>query len=148
MKRVLISFSVLFLAGCVAVPIPHDRQVTPLYYGKVVDAKTLSPIENVTITLRSLRKNPDTNQALSVKTKTDKNGQYKIKITESAIWYVIWIGPAEGLCGGKLIFEKPGYKTHEHQSKKFGAAVLDGSPCTMISQQYDVSLEKNTHTTE
>jgi len=140
-RRFLLFVLTSLLVGCVAVPVPHERQVTPLYFGKVSDADSNVPIKDAKIIIKSIRKNPETNKFQFIEARTDKDGNYKVGITENAIWFILWFGPAEGYCGGTLIFEHKGYQTQEYRTKKFGGAAVDGV-CTGRKIKHDVLLQK------
>ncbi len=57
---------ILLLSGCVFLPIPHDRLVTPLYYGRVTDAETGAPVGGVAVTVTALRADSKTGETLQV----------------------------------------------------------------------------------
>lgn len=130
--------SVLLLSSCIAVPIPHERQLTPLYYGTVTDASTGAPIESVTISVSPISR---VGRSSTAETKTDAFGRYEIAVTENATWFVLIAGPAEGSCGGVLLFAHPGYELVQRETSEFRSGGVDGV-CRGSKKQVDVSLKK------
>ena len=143
MRLILVGATLLTLSGCIALPIPHERRITPLYQGKVTDAVTGQPIESVNVSVRTPHfiKNEDTGLPLEAETKTDASGYYEIGVTKKEIWFVFFLGPAEGSCGGTVLFSHPTYEPHEMQTDQFRGAAVDGM-CTGAKEKRNVSLKR------
>lgn len=109
------------LAGC-PLPIPHQRALTPIFHGTVVDAETNLPIGDATIEVVGGYLNGQ------ITGKTDRLGTYKLGVTEKATWYVILPPAAEGSCSGTITFSHPNYEKKSFQKGWFGSSVFDG-PC-------------------
>lgn len=128
----------LMLVGCIALPIPHERRLSPLYSGTVTDADTGKPIESVVVSVRGYIYSEKSSNAESM---TDSSGNYEIGSTEKAFWYVFIAGPADGSCGGSVMFVHPEYEMKvEHTDQASGGGV-DGM-CTGVKRRLDVSLNK------
>lgn len=125
------------LGSCIALPIPHERGLTPLYYGTVTDSESGKPIELVTVNVGA---HASSKQPLHTETKTDSSGLYEIRLTERVRWFILIPG-GDGYCGGSLLFVHPDYESSFFQSGQTRPSGSDG-PCTNAKQQLDVSLRK------
>lgn len=133
--------SIFLLSGCVFLPIPHDRRVTPLYYGRVTDADTGAPIGGVAVTVTALWADPKTGDTVQATATTDELGEYEVAITERASWFYIFFGPIEGICGGKVNLAHPDYEPKEFKTSVFDGAPIDGV-CTGKKHQRNVQLKR------
>lgn len=140
-KATLLSLIIASLLGCVALPIPHEREITPIFSGSISDAETGHPIEGVNITLKTLWDNPN-QKPIEKSVLSDKNGNYKIGLNEHDFWYEIWLIPLEGYCGGILTFSRKDYIPQNIEKKKFGGGAID-SICNSYKVELPVSLQKN-----
>lgn len=116
---------VLALTGCIALPVPHDRQISPEFFGIVTDAETGLPIAGAQLKV-SLSPRGKTDQESSAVATSGTDGSYRVRINESTIWYVIVLGPAEGFCAGKLSVSHPDYEPTSDQSSQFRGAAVNG----------------------
>ena len=99
------------LQGCIAVPIPHDRAISPQFYGRVTDAQTGTPLVDASVTaaVSSSVDREDQLERPKVMVRTDEHGLFAVGVVERANWFVVFLGPAEGSCSGFLFVEHPGY---------------------------------------
>ncbi|WP_148665437.1 carboxypeptidase-like regulatory domain-containing protein [Sulfurifustis variabilis] len=134
------AVSIFGLSSCIAVPIPHERKLTPHYYGTVSDASTGAPIEFVTVSVAPIS---HVDRSISAETKTDLSGHYEISIVEKAKWFVLMAGPAEGNCGGILLFLHPDYDIALRETSEFRGGAIDGA-CRGAKSRVDVSLTRKT----
>lgn len=125
----LVSF---LLFGC-ALPYPHQRALSPVFQGAVVDADSGQPISNVRIEVVGGY------PTRSVIGKTNDMGVYELGVTEDATWFTIRPLLSEGVCSGKVSFSHSGYETKFFNQAWFGSSVLDG-PCGNV--KLDVHLQK------
>lgn len=136
-KLLGIGIAFLILSGCIALPIPHERQLSPLYFGTVTDAETGKPIEAVVVTVSG---NLHSERPIPGETKTDVAGGYRVVAKEKASWFVLIAGPADGSCGGFLLFVHPNYEMKMERTDEATAGGADGM-CTDVKRQLDVSLK-------
>ena len=141
-KFITISL-VILLSGCIALPIPNDRRKTPLYYGKVQDSASQSPIQDVLVKVETFSIDSETEAPIINTTKTDENGHYEIGAVEESGWYVLYLGPAEGICGGKVTFSHPDYDTYQYHTETFTGAAVNGA-CNGEEQERNVLLSRKT----
>lgn len=138
-KRILaLSVIPIMLGGCIALPIPHERRVSPLFEGRVTDAATGLPVAGATVTVtpQSTRPNSIVTTASVV---TDAAGNFSVAATEDASWYFVIAGPAEGVCGGALEVTHPGYERWADRAQAFRGAAVDGT-CSGFVVTRNISL--------
>ena len=141
MKNISILFVISLLTGCIALPIPHDRPVTPVYAGTVQDSGTNEPISNVLVTVESDYTNPKTGNPYNATTRTNADGYYEVGATEHGKWYFITLLPLEGYCSGKVTFTHPGYQAYKYNTRRFQSGALNGS-CTQEKVERNVLLSR------
>jgi len=134
----LVGISMLVLTSCIALPIPHERPLSPYYFGTVTDADTGKPIEGVVVRVGG---NLYSKAPIPGESKTDPSGHYEAVARENATWYVLIAGPADGTCGGSLLFMHPEYEMRLERTEQASAGGRDGM-CTGVKRQLDVSLKK------
>jgi hypothetical protein len=132
-----LCFCVL-LQGCIALPIPNNRSLTPQVTGTVLDAQTMRPIEDVLVTLETQRWDPP--HSISVQTSDD--GTYRAHIQERTFWWVIFLAPAlPKPCTGKATISAPGYREITKEFKSIGVAASWG-PCGRQKEIWNVILNR------
>ncbi len=112
-----------------------------MYYGRVTDANTGAPIEGVAVTVTALWADPKTGDTVQITTTTDELGEYEVAIMERASWFYIFLGPIEGICGGKVNLVHPDYEPKEFKTSAFDGGPIDGV-CTGKKHQQNVQLGK------
>jgi hypothetical protein len=113
------------LSGCIALPIPHDEALTPLYSGTVTDASTGTLIAGAEVHVSGgLSERQPT-----ATTTTDATGHFQIGISNRAHWFFLYLGPADGICRATLTVTATGYQSF---SKQFSAMGYGGGkgPCS------------------
>jgi hypothetical protein len=110
-----------------ALPIPHERAVTPVVEGIISDARTGAPIGGAMI-----RATPDVGggeykwNLVTTTATSDEQGRFRVLATEKAKWmYVLLL--LEGGCGGKYVVTKDGYQPLTFKAYEFGSAAFNGS---------------------
>jgi hypothetical protein len=108
----LVFFTTL-LSGCIALPVPHERYVTPNVSGVVRYAATQEPVAGATVTISSDgglgNSKPSCAAVLS-----DAQGKFLVGTTERAkCWYLILLAPFEGFCIGKIAASHPNFDSIE-----------------------------------
>ena len=126
----------LVLNGCIALPISHDRLVTPVVEGKVTDARTSSPIPDVAISVIS-----DRTGAKGI-VRSDADGRFRILGTEPGEWMVlVLLAPYEGFCEGKYTVAHSAYKSFTFEHSYFGPANFNGVCSASVVVKRDIQLE-------
>lgn len=138
LKLLSAGMTSFLLVGCIALPIPHERRLSPLYFGAVTDADTGKPIESVVVRVGGYI---HSKQPRNTESKTDSLGNYEAGITENAFWYVLIAGPADGSCGGSVTFVHPEYEMKVERTDQARGGGVDGM-CTGVKLRLDVSLKK------
>jgi len=119
----------LVLSGCIALPIPHDRQVTPLLAGRVIDNVTGNPVVNarVRVTAPSSASSAASSGSATAETTTDADGQFQLAAYQRAQLYtVVLLAPFEGFCTGDFTVTREGYKTVTFTEQYFFPANFNG----------------------
>jgi hypothetical protein len=112
------------LTGC-ALPIAHERALTPVFYGTVLDAETSAPVEAVRIEVTDTT-GFGRGSAVGY---SDAAGKYKVGVVEQASWYfVIAPLPGWGICFGEAVFTHPKYETHS-EAQRFYRGIEDEPNC-------------------
>lgn len=122
----------LLLQGCIALPIPHDRAISPMVSGLVRSQASGEPVADATVTI--------TSHTGSAATKTDREGRYSVGIYERASWFVLVLAPAEGFCEGALAIEHPAYEPASVKISEFRGAAVDGK-CRGYRREENVLLQ-------
>ena len=123
MKRMvlrLLMIPLVFVTGCVLLPVPHEQWLSPRFSGKVVDAQTGRPLAGVKVTLRGDRCAED--EVGPVVGYTDATGGFAVLASRRTLWLPVWLGPAEGPQGGVLRFERNGYRSVVERRSAFTSA--------------------------
>ncbi len=141
LKTSTVLFFTFFLSGCIALPIPHERKLSPLFFGQVIDEDSRQPIEGVEIEATSLSHSSETDQPQKNKISSNANGDYEISVTEKANWFVIIGLPVDSLCGGSLLFSHPSYEPRSHRASMM-VPRGGNAQCWRVKYEYDVSLKK------
>jgi hypothetical protein len=132
-----VIITTLTLTGC-ALPIPHQRPLSPIFHGEVKDAETGKPIENVDVWVWG-RSTGSTGRS-TASGRTDASGRYRVGVVEQATWFVILFPlPAEGACSGFAVFTHPEYEEGSVAAGWVGTAMFDG-PCGRVRR--DVKLKR------
>lgn len=126
------------LSSCVALPIPHERRLSPLYFGHVTDADTGKPIESVVI---SVGGSLPSKEPIPSEAKTDSSGYYEAEAKDRTLWFVVSMGTPVAACGGTILFLHPEYEMRLERTHNPGAGA--GSDlCAGVEHRLDVSLKK------
>lgn len=133
----LVMLTAILTASCVALPFPHERRLSPLYFGVVTDAETGSPIGSVGVYVGPKAYSKDDSNVV----RTDASGYFEAVSTEKAYWYVFIAAPAVGACGGTLLFAHPDYEMKLEQTGEATVGGVDG-PCTGKKRRVDVTLRR------
>lgn len=134
--RVLVVFLVGGLSACIALPVPHDGWQTGAHKGVVRDSETGEPLPGATITLRSKNSTGAETQATTASDGTFAVGPVTVRET----FYLLWLGPAEGLCEDDLRIEHPQYTTEYVAWSVFTTAT--GGLCRNEGGTHDVRMRK------
>lgn len=128
--------AVWLLTGCIALPIPHQLLLTPLYSGTMTDATTGVPITGAQVEATGI----SNKMVQTERTATDSAGHYKIGLSTQVRWTLLWMVPADGICAATLTITAPGYETF---SKKFAATGWAGGygPCAGRIQNEAIALQ-------
>ena len=132
MRFGLVFLMPLFFVGC-ALPVPHQRALTPVFQGKIVDAETDQALANVRIEVVGGY------PTRSASGKSNAKGAYSLGVKEYSTWYFIRPVLSEGLCSGKITFSHPDYEEKFFSEARISAAAIDG-PCGSV--KLDVRLQK------
>jgi hypothetical protein len=135
---------IISLSGCVILPIPHNRRMTPLYHRTVVAADDGRPLPAVSVKAESRVPGSHTHEAFEALTQSDEEGHYQVAAVRHSNWFFVWfLSPFEGPCDGMLTFSHPRYETLVYESTVFSAANIDGV-CTGVKHEKNVRLKKRT----
>ena len=119
---ILLGISVLLCAGCIFLPVPHERHLSPLFTGVIVDADTGQPLDGVKVTLRGYHFREE--EVGPVVVRSDKAGKFSVVASRHTNWLPVWLGPAEGVQEGTLLFECDGYHSTEEKRSVFTGASM------------------------
>jgi carboxypeptidase family protein len=136
MRRVCAASLAVVLNGCIALPIAHDRLAAPVVEGRVIDARTSSPIPGAEISVIA--------DGTGVKglVRSDAEGRFRISGVERGEWMVlVLLAPYEGFCGGKYTVAHDLYKPLTFQHSYFGPANFNGVCSASVVVKQDVQLE-------
>jgi hypothetical protein len=125
----------MILAGCIALPVPHDRPYSPALSGIVIDALTKTPIAGAEIHLEGTTSSPP----IVASTKSDSNGRFSVLASERALWLPFWFGFAEGHCTATATVSAPGYEPQIKEYIRFWGASGYGV-CGQYPEVWSVSL--------
>lgn len=138
MKRFIASmlagFGILFLSGCILLPVPHEQWASPRFHGVVVDANTGKPLAGVHITLRGYGYSEK--EIGAVEADSDASGRYSVVASRHSNWLPIWLGPAEGVQEGVVTFALEGYVSKEERKSRFTGAM------SRVEFEVNVRLER------
>ncbi|MFT3867091.1 MAG: hypothetical protein QM715_01210 [Nibricoccus sp.] len=112
-KLVPMLLGCLFLSGCIVLPVPHTKWVSPRFEGTVVDTDTKMPLQNVNILLGGYLRSGGRVPVIS--TRSDKDGRFAVVATKPSLWVLVWLGPGDGIQGGEVRFESSGYDPVEEK---------------------------------
>jgi hypothetical protein len=129
-------FLSMLLVACVVVPVPHDDWRTGQHRGAVRDGATGLPISGARVTLESARSPAHTASALSLSDGTFEVGP----VVEREVFYLVWLGPAEGECADFLTVSHPGYESVKINWRVFTSAT--GGLCRNERGHHDVRMMK------
>jgi len=134
--------SLATLSGCIALPIPHDRQISPEFFGVVTDSQTGLPIEGavVTVTRPPYHSASEDVDPFSASATTDANGRYRVRVITASTWYVLFLGPAEGTCSGTIAVSNRSYQSETSSTSAFRGAAVDGM-CNGYSVERNFQLK-------
>ena len=124
-----LAVAALVLSGCIALPIPHDRQVTPLLAGRVIDSATGKPVVNARVLVTSPlpASSAASSASASAEATTDADGQFQLAAYQRGQWYtVVLFAPIEGFCTGDFTITREGYKTVTFTEQYFFPANVNG----------------------
>jgi hypothetical protein len=144
MKLRVISSLVIcigLLNGCIALPIPNDRQLSPEFFGAVTDAHTGTAIEGAEVAITIPLHHGMKESVATTKTRTSSDGSYRVRITEASTWYVLFLGPAEGACDGVITVTHQGYEDASSKASQFRSAAGNGV-CSSYKVQRDFQLKR------
>lgn len=139
MKNTLLCVMAFPLSGCIALPIPHDRQLSPEFYGVVTDIESGAAISGVEMKVSIADPRGTGIKTSSVTTGVD--GKYRVSFEERATWYILIAGPAEGSCYGNLSATHPGFEAQSISSSEFRGAAVDGV-CSGYEVQRNIQLKR------
>ena len=127
----------LLLQACIALPIPHQHPYSPKLSGSVVDAESKQPVAGAVIRMESTSTHPP----LENSTTAGEDGSFSVRITKRALWWALWLGPAEGFCAAHATVSAPGYAPQSKEFRRFGSASGSGM-CAHYAENWAVALEK------
>lgn len=137
--RVALLLSGTVLSSCIMVPVPHDRPVSPVFYGQVRDEATGLPVKGATLRVFAYVNGAEGPTATA---QTDESGHFEVGAVERSNSYtVLLLAPAEGQCSGTLVVSHPEYKVRFVEVSEFRSANVNGV-CTGLKVKRDVSLKR------
>ncbi len=125
----------MLLAGCIALPVPHDHPYSPALSGTVIDSQTKAPIAGAEIRLEGTTSLPPT----VATTKSDLSGRFSLLASERALWIPFWFGFAEGHCTATATVSAPGYEPQTKEFIRFWSASGFGV-CSHYQEVWSVAL--------
>ena len=137
MRWAVALLSAMFLEGCIALPIPHNHPYSPALSGTVIDAQTSAPIAGAEIRLEGNTLSPP----LVATGRSGLDGRFSVVASKRALWFPIWLGPAEGFCAATAIVSAPGYESQKREFSRFGGASGAGV-CSHYEEVWSVSLSR------
>jgi hypothetical protein len=138
LERASVTISAVFLAGCIALPIPHDHPYSPGLSGTVVDAETSKPIAGAVVSLEGTTIDPPIVQTAATAT----DGTFSVLVSKRQLWLPLWFGPAEGFCTATATVSAPGYVSQTKEFRRFSGASGSGV-CGRYREMWSVSLAKS-----
>jgi len=121
------------LSGCIALPIPHDRQVSPEFYGVITDVDSGARVSGAEVAVVS--------ESGMSKASTAADGMYRVKAEKHSTWYVLFLGPWEGGCSGDLSVAHPDYETQSTSASEFRGAAANGV-CSGYKVERNIQLKR------
>jgi hypothetical protein len=140
MRHPLLFVVPLLLSGCIALPIPHARQISPEFYGVVTDAQTGAPVLGAELSV-SIAAPRGAGNSTSTTTTSAADGKYRIKVEEHSTWYILLVGPAEGFCEGELSVSHPAYEAQTTTASQLRGAALNGT-CNGYKVERNIQLKR------
>ena len=133
------------LSSCALVILPHEQQVTPVYYGRILDAETGMPIAGVVVEVEALQPNSNTEIKRHASTQSDKDGNYEVGVAANLSLLGTILDTVTGpYCGGHVTFIHPGFETQSFETNVHTGRERPGGVCAGERHQRSVSLVKAT----
>jgi hypothetical protein len=140
-RTALLAVGNLLLVGCIMLPIPNDRAVSPQFHGQVKDDNG-SPVRKATVRVVAHLMGTDKRESdLTAVSQTDENGFFRVGVTERDTWYVLFLGPAEGICSGTLTIAHLEYEERSIRVEQFRGAAVNGM-CNGFEVRRDIVLKR------
>ena len=128
--------TIVLMAGCIIVPVPHEQWLSPRFHGVVTDTTGL-PLKDVKVTL--CHYGAEEEKMGLVSTSTDEYGRYSILASRHTVWMTLWFPMVEAVRYGTVIFEHSGYESENIQK-----ASMMGGVNTRYNFDASVTLRKKT----
>ncbi len=129
------------LPGCVMMIMPYEQQVTPVYYGQIIDRETGMPVADVDVEVVVLHPDPGIRMKHRTSAQSDKDGNYAVVVTASMSVADSVLGTVTGLyCGGHVTFNHPGHETFSYETREPKGREARGGVCAGERFHKDVSL--------
>ncbi|MCB0335828.1 MAG: hypothetical protein KDD62_05965, partial [Bdellovibrionales bacterium] len=125
-RFVVLLVLTVFFTGCIIIPFKHERPLTPLIEGSIVDAISNSPITDAKVYLRPANGYQEQAFDRTLVEAVSPDGTFRINpIAEVGWWYSIVFLPMEGFCTVDLEVEHPHYESFKASVGYFGGAMID-----------------------
>jgi hypothetical protein len=138
MRNVAVLLVTIVLAGCIALPFPHQRPYSPALSGTVIDAQTSAPVAGAEVRLEGTTTSPPLVSTAHAGT----DGRFSVIASKRALWLPLWFGPAEGFCTATATVSAPGYESQTKEFRRFWGASGTGV-CGHYEEVWSVSLSKS-----
>jgi hypothetical protein len=141
-RPALLATLVALMSGCIPLPIPNDRAVSPQFHGQVTDdSGSPVPSASLRVVAHLMGRPAQGDNQFFATAQTDERGFYRVGVTERDSWYVLFVGPAEGFCSGTLTVTHPSYEERSFKVEQFRGAAVNGM-CNGFEVRRDVVLKR------
>lgn len=131
----------LLLAGCLFIPVAHQKPVSPTFVGTVRDVKTGRPIADAQVKVTAGSGTDRT--PVESSTRTGADGGFRLVATRASRWFYV-VPLLEGTCASDISAAAEGYAPITRSIRVWSNGAVNGL-CRGVIEQIELPLEPIPH---